>query len=153
MSIMDPHHPEVQAVIIRHLELMARLTPDPAHRHAMDPSGLAAPDVIMFGLRDATGALVAIGAVKQLSDDHAELKSMHTLAERRGSGLGSRLLELLITECRRRGCRRISLETGTQDAFAPARRLYERAGFTACAPFADYRPSGSSTFYTLELPD
>lgn len=151
LSIVDPLHPEVHAMIMRHLAHSDEHTPDPDDQHALDPAGLTAPEVTVFGLRDDTGDLIAIGALKHLSHDHVELKSMHTTADRRRSGIGSRVLQSLIAEARGRGYRRISLETGRQAGFAPARRLYERAGFTACSPFTDYVPSTESAFYTREL--
>jgi len=76
---------------------------------------------------------------------------MHTRAESRGSGLGEAMLQHLLAVARERGYRRVSLETGSMEAFAPARRLYRRAGFTPCGPFGDYQPSRNSTFMTLAL--
>ncbi len=148
---MDPRHPEVREMVMHHLAHSAEHTPSVEDRHALDPSGLAAPNVTMFGLHDDTGALVAIAALKQLTGDHVELKSMHTIASRRGAGLGNRLLQAVLTEARRQGYREISLETGTQHGFAAARRLYERAGFTECPPFAEYALSSGSVFYTRSL--
>lgn len=58
----------------------------------------------------------------------------------------------LLAEARGRGYRRLSLETGTADAFAPARGLYASHGFRDCAPFADYVPDPYSCCMTLELP-
>lgn len=50
-----------------------------------------------------------------------------------------------------RNCQRVSLETGTMDAFAPARSLYAKVGFAPCGPFADYGFSPSSTWMTINL--
>jgi len=61
------------------------------------------------------------------------------------------MLTHLLGVARARGCRRVSLETGTMEAFAPARALYESAGFVPCAPFAGYQPSEDNLFMTLEL--
>ncbi len=52
---------------------------------------------------------------------------------------------------RQRGYHRVSLETGSMAAFAPARSLYARAGFVECDPFADYVPSPNSRFMTLSV--
>jgi putative acetyltransferase len=108
------------------------------------------PGVTLFGLR-ANGELLAVGALRHLDHVHAELKSMHTAEEARGRGLGRRMLEHLIATARARGYRRVSLETGSTEEFAPARALYATAGFVPCSPFADYRSSGWNTFMSHDL--
>jgi putative acetyltransferase len=74
---------------------------------------------------------------------------MHTAQAARGRGIGGAMLDHLIGIARDRGCARVSLETGTMAAFAPARALYAGAGFTPCGPFGSYEPSPSNTFMTL----
>src|SRR5205823_6020012 len=103
--------------------------------HALDLSGLLGPAVTFFSAR-VDGQLVAIGALKRLDPDHAELKSMHTAAPVRGQGYGKAMLDHLIGVARQRGYRRLSIETGTGSVFVPARSLYEGAGFAECPPFA-----------------
>lgn len=95
--------------------------------------------------------LLGVGALKQLDRRHAELKSKHTAQAARGQGVGRAVLGHLIGVARERGCRRVSPETGSMDAFALARSLYASAGFRPCEPFGDYSPSRSSTFMTLSL--
>lgn len=94
---------------------------------------------------------MAVGALRQLDAAHAELKSMHTLSSARGRGVGRAMLEHLLDVARERGCTRVSLETGTMAAFAPARALYASVGFTPCAPFAAYRTTANSMCMTLAL--
>ena len=147
----DPRAPDVLALLERHLALMHEQTP-PEDVHALDVSGLVDPSVSFFSCRSA-GALLGVGALKQLDPAHAELKSMHTAEEARGRGVGQRLLDHLLGVARSRGCARVSLETGSGPGFAAARRLYERAGFTPDGPFADYVASPHSTFLTLRLGD
>ena len=118
--------------------------------HALDVDGLLDPAVTFFSFR-RDGELLGVGALKQLDRHHAELKSMHTTQAARGRGVGRAILGHLIGVARERGCRRVSLETGSMDAFAPARSLYASAGFRPCGPFAGYSPSPSSTFMTLSL--
>ena len=53
-----------------------------------------------------------------------------------------------MNEAQRRGYDRLSLETGSQDFFVPARELYARHGFGACAPFGSYVDDPNSVFMT-----
>jgi putative acetyltransferase len=149
ISTDDPRAGDVRELLERHLEF-ARLHTPPEDVHALGIDGLLDPAVTFFSIRIG-GELLAVGALKQLDAGHAELKSMHTAEAARGRGIGRAMVDHLIWVARERGVSRVSLETGSQPAFAPARSLYARAGFTPCGPFGDYRPSPSSTFMTLEL--
>jgi putative acetyltransferase len=97
------------------------------------------------------GALLGMGALKDLGAGQGELKSMRTAPAALRRGVGGALLDHLVAEARARGYARLSLETGANDAFAPARALYARAGFVACEPFAEYSASDFSRFFTLAL--
>ena len=149
IEIDDPRAPDVRALLAVHVTFARAQTP-PEDAHAMDVDGLLDPAVTLFGYR-AGGTLLAIGALKQIDPHHAEIKSMHTVGAARGHGVGRTMLEHLIAVARERGYRRISLETGSMAAFAPARSLYARAGFEVCEPFAHYRDSPNSTYMTLAL--
>ncbi len=149
ISVDDPRAGDVRALLESHLAFANVHTPA-EHVHALDIDGLLDPAVTFFSFR-RNGELLGVGALKQLDRHHAELKSMHTAQAARGGGIGRAMLEHLIGVARDRGCRRVSLETGTMDAFAPARSLYANAGFTSCGPFGDYLPSPSNTFMTLSL--
>jgi putative acetyltransferase len=145
----DPRADDVRALLDAHLTLM-RATSPPEDVHALDVDGLCSPSIAFFGYR--TGAeLLAVGALKQLDDRHGELKSMHTSAAARGHGIGAAMVEHLLAVAREKSLSRVSLETGSMDAFLPARTLYARFGFTECGPFGDYSPSPNSTFMTLDL--
>ncbi|HEV2241998.1 MAG TPA: GNAT family N-acetyltransferase [Streptosporangiaceae bacterium] len=147
----DPRADDVRELLERHLAFAHANTP-PEDVHALDVDGLLDPAVTFFSFR-RDGELLGVGALKQLDRHHAELKSMHTAQAARGRGVGRAMLGHLIGVARERGCRRVSLETGSMDVFAPARSLYASAGFTPCGPFGDYSPSRSSTFMTLSLDD
>ena len=92
-----------------------------------------------------------MGAVKRIDAGHAEIKSMHVVAEARGRGLARVLLDHLVAEARALGYGRLSLETGVEDVFAPARALYAKAGFIQCPPFEGYWDDPNSYFMTLSL--
>ena len=87
----------------------------------------------------------------ELDRSHGEPKSMHTSVETRGCGVGMAMVVHLVGLSRRRGYARVSLETGAQADFEPARRLYGRAGFAVCGPFAGYPDSTNSVFMTMLL--
>ena len=149
ISVDDPRKGDVRDLLDRHLEFARTWTP-PEGVHALPADDLADPAITLFSAR-IHGRLLAIGALKQLDDRHGELKSMHTAATARGHGLGMAMVRHLIAVARDRGLSKISLETGTMDAFAPARSLYSKAGFSPCGPFGDYSESSTSTFMTLLL--
>jgi putative acetyltransferase len=145
----DPGEAGVRTLILAQLEYGRAVSP-PEDAHALEPEALGGPGIALFAVREEDEVL-AIGALARLDDDHAELKAMHTAAAARGRGLGRAMLEHLLAEARRRGYRRVSLETGSMNAFAPARALYAGAGFTPCAPFADYVASANSVYLSLPL--
>jgi putative acetyltransferase len=149
ISVDDPRKPDVRALLERHLRFSLEQTP-PEHSFALDFGGLLDPAITFFSFRLA-GELLGMGAIKQLSPEHAEIKSMHTAAAARGRGVGRAMLAHLLDVARARGYRRVSLETGTMAAFAPARSLYESAGFTPCEPFGDYELTEDNCFLTLTL--
>ncbi len=149
IAVTEPADPDVVALLEAHLAFAAEHSP-PEDVHALDLDGLRHPSITFFAAR-SDGVLLGVGALKVLEDGDGELKSMHTLAESRGSGVGAAILERLVQEARTRGLSRVSLETGSMEAFAPARRMYARAGFVPCEPFGGYSPSRNSTFMTLAL--
>ena len=132
-----------------HLANMYELSP-PESVHALDLDGLRAPDVSFWTIWDGD-ILLGCGALKQLDAGHGEVKSMRTPTALRRRGAGRVMLDHIVSEARARGYRRLSLETGSNDDFLPARRLYESVGFVYCEPFADYRPDPLSSFMTLVL--
>jgi putative acetyltransferase len=145
----DPRVADVVALLQRHLAFANAHSP-PEDVHALDLDGLLDPAVTFFSAR-RDGALLAIGALKRLDDTHVELKSMHTAESARGQGVARAMLDHLLRAARRGGYERASLETGSMDAFEPARALYASVGFATCSPFGDYSPSPNSTFMTLVL--
>jgi putative acetyltransferase len=149
ISIDDPRAPDVRRLLASHLAFARAPTP-PEDAHALDVNGLLDPAVTFFSLR-RDGTLLAVGALKRLDSEHAEVKSMHTVEAARGRGIGRRMIEHLIAVAREAGYRRLSLETGSMAEFAPARALYAGVGFEPCEPFADYRESPNSTYMTLRL--
>lgn len=119
----------------------------PESVHALDLDGLRRPE-ITFWTAWSGAALLGCGALKELSPDHGEVKSMRTARAHRRGGVARAMLAHIVAEARRRGYERLSLETGSMAEFAPARALYERFGFGYCGPFAGYVDDPNSVFMT-----
>jgi len=149
ISVDDPRAVDVRALLARHLTFANSHSP-PEDVHALDVDGLLGSEVTFVSYRSG-GVLLGVGALKRLGPEHVELKSMHVAEEARGRGIGRAILDHLLALARERGYRRVSLETGSMEAFAPARSLYASAGFTPCPPFGDYWVTPNSTCMTLSL--
>ena len=141
--------PEVMGLLEEHLAEMASHTPAESV-HALDVDRLRAPGVTFWSVWSGAD-LAGCGALKEIDPTHAEIKSMRTSTPFRGQGVGIAILEHLVEAARGRGCTRLSLETGSNPPFVPARRLYAHHGFVECEPFADYALDPWSVFMTLEL--
>lgn len=141
--------PRVRALLEHHV-LSARAATAPGSAHALDLDGLMAANIHFWSAWDE-GRLVGVCALKLLSDDHGEIKSMHTEANFRRKGVGSALLLHIIDAASAMGLRRLSLETGSWAYFAPARELYKRHGFADCSPFGDYTADPNSVFMSRDL--
>jgi putative acetyltransferase len=149
IAVDDPGADDVRALLERHLAFARDVTP-PGHVHALDADGLMDPAITLFSARRA-GVLLGVGALSRLDETHAELKSMHTSEDARGLGVGRALLDHILAFAAERNYRRVSLETGTMAAFAPARSLYSKRGFVPCEPFGAYTDNPISMCMTLEL--
>jgi putative acetyltransferase len=91
------------------------------------------------------------GAIKELDSRHGEIKSMRTVSLHLRKGVAAGLMHHILEEAERRSYERLSLETGSMDAFAPARSLYASFGFEPCGPFANYFEDPYSVFMTREV--
>lgn len=145
----DLTSPEMAALITTHAGTMLAASP-PGSCHFLPIDGLRHPSVTVWGLWD-DGELLGCGALRDLGDGTGEIKSMHTREVARGRGLGRRMLEHILAEARRRACSALFLETGSMDAFLPARSLYLRYGFVERGPFGDYAEDPNSLFMSLSL--
>ena len=139
----------IQALLNEHLQSMAVHSP-PQSVHALDLEALRRPEVT-FWTAWQDQALLGCGALQQVEPGHGEIKSMRTAREHLRKGVAARMLEHIIKVAKQRAYQRLSLETGSMAAFAPARALYARFGFEHCPPFATYIEDPYSTFMTREL--
>jgi putative acetyltransferase len=149
VAVDDPRTPDVRALLVRHLAHAREVTPA-GHVHALDVDRLVDPSVVFFSARRGR-ELLGVGALRELDPGHGELKSMHTVEAARRAGVGRAMVEHIVAVADERGYERVSLETGTMEAFAPARALYIAIGFTPCEPFGDYTANEHSVCMTLAL--
>ena len=145
----DLSSPDVIRLLNEHLQHMKEITP-PESVHALDIESLKRPEITFWSIWDES-QLIGCGALKELDPQHGEIKSMRTASAHLGIGAASYLLEFILAEARRRRYKRVSLETGSFDAFKPARNLYEKFGFTYCEPFSSYKKDPNTVFMTIEL--
>lgn len=140
---------EILQLLQEHLQSMYLHSP-PESVHALGIEALRKPEITFWTVWQDS-ELMGCGALKQLDATHGEIKSMRTGSAHLRKGVAAAMLIHIVEEARRRSYHRLSLETGSMDAFAPARSLYTRFGFKFCPPFADYAEDPFSVFMTLEL--
>ncbi len=141
--------PAVIRLLEEHLQSMTLHSP-PESIHALDLAGLQRPEMTFWSVWQE-GDLLGCGALKELDARHGEIKSMRTATAHLRKGVARRLMVHLIEEARRRSYERLSLETGSMEAFAAARNLYASFGFRECEPFGSYVLDPYSVFMTREL--
>ena len=149
IEVDDLSRPAIHALLNEHLQSMYALSP-PESVHALDLDKLRRPEITFWSTWDGA-LLLGCGALEELDRRHGEIKSMRTPQALRRRGAGRAILAHIVQTARTRGYERLSLETGSMDAFAPAQKLYESVGFTHCGPFADYVEDPNSVFMTLRL--
>ena len=142
-------HADVQALLAEHVAFGRAYTP-PENTHVLEPGRLADPAITLWTAWEAD-TLLGMGALRGIDAAHGEIKSMRTATVALRRGVARAMLDHLVGEARRRGYRRLSLETGTAPPFHPANRLYEAAGFVDCPAFGGYPPSPHNRFMTLVL--
>jgi putative acetyltransferase len=149
IQLDDLTGPEIHQLLQQHLQGMALHSP-PESIHALDLDALRQPG-ITFWTAWENDELLGCGALKELDDRHAEIKSMRTATAHLRKGVANAMLTHVVEEAKQRGYRRLSLETGSAAAFEPARRLYAAFGFTFCEPVEGYALDPFSVFMTREL--
>ncbi len=149
IKLDDLSHPAIHALLNEHLQSMYELSP-PESVHALDLEKLRQPEITFWSAWDVA-VLLGCGALKELDREHGEVKSMRTPNANRRQGAGRAILAHIVVVAQARSYRRLSLETGSMDAFKPAQKLYESFGFVYCGPFGDYAEDPYSVFMTRSL--
>lgn len=149
IKIDDLTGPEIAGLLEEHLYNMTLHSP-PESIHALDLEKLKKPEITFWSVWE-NNEIAGCGALKELSPLHGEIKSMRTSSLHLRKGVAKKLLAHIIKEAENRGYKRITLETGSMDAFEPARRLYASFGFHYCKPFSDYIEDPNSVFMEKKL--
>jgi putative acetyltransferase len=149
IRVDDLKSPEIAHLLEAHLENSQKLSPR-ENIHALDLEALRGPEITFWTAWDGA-SLLGCGALREIDPAHGEIKSMHTAAVHRRRGVAVAMVAHIIEAARARSYRRLSLETGSMEGFAPARALYAGFGFAYCEPFDGYLPDPNSVFMTLEL--
>jgi len=149
INIDDLSSIDIAELLAEHMAGMAELSP-PESIHALDIEKLKQPEITFWSAR-IEDQLAGCGALKEISPDHGEVKSMRTASQFKRQGVANNLLAVILATAKSRGYKRVSLETGSMAGFAPARTLYEKHGFAYCPPFGDYQLDPNSVFMTKEI--
>ncbi len=141
--------PEVNELLVKHFIELRAASPE-GSAHVLDIPGLKDPTIKFWSLWN-NEKLFGCGALKILSEEHGEFKSIRIHNNFREKGNGIKLIEHLIYEAKKLGIKRISIETGAGSFFEPARKLFKRCKFKTCKPFAHYKEDINSIYYTKQI--
>ena len=142
-------HPEVNNLLTKHFIELRSVSPE-GSAHVLDIPGLKTPSIKFWSLWD-NNQLIGCGALKFLDKTHGEFKSIRVADKHRKKGMGEKIISHLITEAKKIGIKRLSIETGAGEFFSPARKLFKKFGFKACKPFAHYKEDPNSCYFDLEI--
>ena len=148
-AVEDPGTQDMKELLQAHLNFCREVTPA-QHSFALEIDKFREPGITLFGARE-DGVLLGVGALKDLGNGEAELKSMRTLKAARGMGIATAMVAHLLAYAKAEGFERVNLETGSHPPYESARKLYSSLGFLPSPPFGEYIPSGFNTFMTFEL--
>ena len=142
-------HPEVNSLLTKHFIELRSVSPE-GSAHVLDIPGLKIPSIKFWSLWD-NDQLIGCGALKFLSEEHGEFKSIRVDDKHRKKGMGEKIISHLITEAKKIGIKKLSIETGAGEFFLPARKLFKKFGFKTCKPFAHYKEDPNSCYFDLEI--
>ena len=141
--------PQVNELLTKHFIELRTVSP-PGSTHVLDIPGLKDSTIRFWSLWDGEN-LVGCGALKILEKEHGEFKSIRVADKFRKNGMGEKIISHLIDQAKQIGIKKLSIETGYGDFFAPARKLFKKFGFKECEPFAHYKPDPNSCYYSLNI--
>ena len=142
---------EVNELLTKHFVELRAASPE-GSAHVLDIPGLKVPSIKFWSLWDDK-KLIGCGALKFLDKEHGEFKSIRIHDDFRKQGQGINVINHLINEAKKLEIKRISIETGAGNFFIPARKLFKKAGFSICEPFAHYKVDINSVYLTMLIKD
>ena len=140
-------HPEVHELLVKHFIELRSVSPE-GSAHVLDINGLKDPTITFWSLWESNN-LMGSGALKFLDKNHGEFKSIRVNDKFRDQGYGIKVIHHLIEEAKKLDIKRLSLETGAGDFFAPARKLFTNCGFKTCEPFSHYKYDINSVYMSM----
>tara|TARA_Y100001970_G_C13914626_1_gene690300 strand:+ start:196 stop:663 length:468 start_codon:yes stop_codon:yes gene_type:complete len=140
-------NPKVHELLDKHFIELRSVSPE-GSAHVLDISGLKDASIKFWSLWEENN-LMGCGAIKFLSKEHGEFKSIRVSDEFRSKGNGLKIINHLINEAKKIGIKRLSLETGAGEFFLAARKLFIKCGFKTCDPFSHYKKDVNSVYMTL----
>jgi putative acetyltransferase len=145
----DFENAQVLALLRLHLA-DAHANSPPGSVNAFDLPRLKAPDISVYTAW-SDDKLLGMAALKQLDDATGEIKSMRTDPAHLRERIAKALLDHILGVARARGYRRLSLETGSGEAFEPALALYRKNGFVNGEAFGGYEATPFNQLLHLDL--
>ena len=142
-------NPEVNELLNKHFIELRSVSPA-GSTHVLDIAGLKDPSIKFWSLWE-NNELVGCGALKFLEKHHGEFKSIRVADKFRKQKFGNKIIYHLIDKSKQIGIKKLSVETGAGEFFAPARKLFKSFGFIECAPFAHYKEDPNSCYYSLNI--
>ncbi|MEO6153923.1 MAG: GNAT family N-acetyltransferase [Croceibacterium sp.] len=139
----------VLGLLAFHLGEMHALSP-PSNVHAMPVERLRQSDVTFFSAWSGED-LAAVGALREIAAERAEIKSMRAAPAYRGQGAGEAILLHLMKVAQGRGYSWLGLETAWPEPWRAARALYRKHSFVQCEDFGDYRGGEFSLCMSLAV--
>ena len=137
---------EVNNLLKKHFIELRAASPE-GSAHVLDIPGLKESSIKFWSLWE-NEKLIGCGALKLLSDEHGEFKSIRVHDRFRKKGYGIKIIEHLINKARKLNVKRLSIETGAGAFFNPARKLFKKCNFKPCKPFAHYKEDINSIYLT-----
>ena len=142
-------HPEVNDLLTKHFIELRAASPE-GSAHVLDIPGLRVPSIKFWSLWE-NKKLFGCGALKFLSKEHGEFKSIRVHENFKNQGNGIKIIQHLVSEAKKLQIKRVSIETGAGSFFNPARKLFRNCNFEPCEPFAHYKKDINSIYLTKQI--
>jgi len=141
---------KVNELLIKHFNELTAVSPYD-RGHVLDINGLKDPNILFWSFWENNSYLIGCGAIKFIDKKNGEFKSIRVSNSFRGKGYGIKIIQDLIYKAKKLNLKKISLETGKDNFFSPARKLFLKYGFKICPPFAHYKEDDDACYMNLKI--